>query len=76
VELFYPEDYVLVHEWLEGVKPFGLSVSTTKYLSVRPEARQKLRTAWNEPILWPIAVLAALLLALVIPLIRTYQRER
>jgi oligopeptide transport system substrate-binding protein len=76
IELFHPEEYVLGHGWLEGVKPFGLSVSTTKYLSVDPVARQKLRAVWNRPIIWPFGVGLLLLGALVIPLYRTYQREQ
>jgi oligopeptide transport system substrate-binding protein len=76
IELFHPEEYLLGHSWLKGVKPFGLSVSTTKYLSVEPEARQKMRSLWNHPILWPLGLALLVLGALVVPLVRTYQREQ
>jgi len=74
IELFYPEEYVLVQPWLEGVKPFGLATSTTKYLSVAPGERRQLREAWNRPILWPIAVVALLLIAFVAPVFWLYRR--
>jgi ABC-type transport system substrate-binding protein len=75
IELFHPEEYVLVHRWLKGVKPFGLAVSTTKYMSVEPGTRRELREAWNRPILWPIALALALVIAFVAPVFWVYERK-
>lgn len=75
IELFHIEEYALAHSWLRGVKPPGLSISTTKYYGVDPEEREKAREAWNRPILWPAWLLLGLLAALVAPLIRAYRKE-
>jgi oligopeptide transport system substrate-binding protein len=77
VELYYPESYALVHGWLDNVRPSGITtISTGKYYDMSPEKRVRLRKEWNKPIYWPAFVLLFLLLALLIPGIWTYYRER
>jgi ABC-type transport system substrate-binding protein len=76
IELFHPEDYVLYHEWLRNVKPAGMSIPTAKYLALDPAARARLRSTWNQPVLWPAFALAALGLALAVPGIVTVFRKR
>ncbi len=76
IELFYPEDYTLHHDWLRNVKPLGMSFSVLKYLAVDPAQRSRLRDDWNQPVVWPVLVLALLVAAAVFPAIRTWLRER
>ena len=77
IELFYPEDYALIHSWLENVKPPGLSFPTAKYRDVDPLMRNRLRTEWNQPIRWPAYALALLGLALAAPgAMRIFREER
>lgn len=76
IELFHPEDYVLVQGWTKDVVPFGMSVPMTKYYDIDPETRRARREAWNAPVLWPAYVLVLLLAALVIPAVVTFRRER
>ncbi len=76
IELFHREDFSLFHGWVKNVKPMGLSMPTYQYRDIDPEARRRLRREWNEPIQWPAWALLALAVALVLPGIRTYARER
>lgn len=75
IELFHLEEYALTHSWLRGVKPPGLSISTTKYYGIEPQERERAREAWNRPILWPVWLLLGILGALIVPLVRVYKRE-
>ena len=76
IELFYPEDYTLYHGWLEHVKPFGISFPTIKYRDLDPLERARLRAAWNRPVVWPAWALLAAAVAITIPGIVTFYRER
>lgn len=76
IPLFHPERYALFHGWLRNVKPMGLSVPQAKYYDLDPVARAAARGAWNRPVLWPGAVLVALLGLLVAPGVVTFLRER
>jgi hypothetical protein len=76
IEIFFREDYYLLHGWLENVKPSGLSIPTYQYLDIDPVLRARRRSEWNQPIVWPIYVLIFGAVALVIPGVRTYLKER
>jgi len=76
IELFHPEDYVLSHGWLRNVKPAGLSLPTAKYWDLDAGLRAGLRVAWNRPVLWPAYVLALAAVAVVLPGIVVFVRER
>jgi ABC-type oligopeptide transport system substrate-binding subunit len=76
IELFHPEDYALYHGWLRGVKPAGISNPTAKYRDLEPDLRRSRREAWNEPVLWPLAVLIVLSVAITVPGVITFFRER
>jgi ABC-type oligopeptide transport system substrate-binding subunit len=76
IELFHLESYALIQGWMENVKPTGLSIPTVKYVDVDTAERARLRAEWNRPVRWPLAVLAALAVLVVIPAARAYRRER
>ena len=76
IELVHAESYTLYQPWLRNVKPAGLSLPSAKYVDIDAGLRARLRAAWNRPILWPAWALAAAVVALVVPGIRTYLRER
>jgi ABC-type transport system substrate-binding protein len=76
IELFHREDYGLRHGWIGNAKPFGMSYPMTKYVKLDAQQRHQLRLAWNEPVLWPLWVLLVASVAIVIPGIRTFLRER
>jgi ABC-type transport system substrate-binding protein len=76
IELFHPEDYHLVQGWLRNVKPTGLTVPVFKYYDVEPAPRAERRAAWNRPVRWPAYALGAIGVALLVPGVVTYLRER
>jgi len=76
IELFHRENYALYHAWMRNVKPAGLSLPTAKYADLDPAQRKRLRETWNRPVVWPAWALAAGLLALVVPGVVTFLRER
>lgn len=76
IELFHREDYLLYHDWLENVKPFGMSYPMTKYRNLDTDERASRREAWNEPVTWPAWALLGAVALLVLPGVRTFFRER
>ena len=76
IELFHPEDYALYHAWLRNVKPAGMSFPTFKYRDLDPDLREKQRREWNRPVTWPAYALLAAGIAIVLPGVRTFFRER
>ncbi len=76
IELHHREDFTLRHAWLANAKPMGISYPVYKYIDVKPSERARLQAAWNGPVRWPLYVLAFAIVALVVPAVRTYYRER
>jgi len=76
IELDHHESYALYHAWMRNVKPAGLSLPSAKYVDVDARARARLRKEWNRPVVWPAWALAAVVVALVVPGIATFLRER
>ena len=76
IELLHGESYALYHGWLMNVKPAGLSLPQAKYIDVDAELRTRERTAWNRPIVWPAWALTGIAIAIVVPGILTFLRER
>ncbi len=76
IELYHPEDFLLVHGWVHNVKQFGMSNPMAKYYDVDPELRERQRVAWNRPVRWPAYALGLALVLGVLPGLRTFFRER
>ena len=76
IELYHLEDFVLSHAWLVNSKPMGISYPAYKYKDVRPEVRARLQAQWNAPVRWPLYLVLFAVVALVVPAVRTYYRER
>jgi len=76
IELHHREDYSLYQGWVKNVKPMGLSIPTYQYRDLDPEMRRERRLEWNEPIRWPAYVLILVALAVIIPGVQTYFKER
>jgi len=77
IELFFPEDYALVHGWLKNVRTVGMStISAEKYYDLDQQQRTQRRAAWNRPIYWPAWLVGALVVLIVVPAFLTYRRER
>ena len=76
IELYHREAYALYHGWLANVKPAGISLPASKYMDLDPNLRAKRRKEWNAPIVWPAWVLGIGVLAVSVPGIVTFFRER
>lgn len=76
IEIYHPQDYLLVHDWVPNVKPFGMSNPMVKYYDVDPALRAQRLAAWNRPIRWPAYALSAALALAAIPAFVTFFRER
>lgn len=76
ITLFHSEDYLLYHTWLKNVKPHPITGSHSRYYYIDTSARNAARIAWNRPVLWPLAVIAALVVAFTIPALITIRKQR
>jgi ABC-type transport system substrate-binding protein len=74
---FYPKSYGLHHRWLANAVPNQMANNTLKYLKLDPILRERDRTEWNPPVLWPIWGGLGLVAALVAPaIVLVRRRER
>jgi ABC-type transport system substrate-binding protein len=72
---FYPKNFSLHHAWVENNKPNLMARNTLKYKRIDTEQRERLRREWNEPVVWPLALVAAVLVAVVVPAWIGYRRR-
>jgi anti-sigma-K factor RskA len=61
---------------MRNVKPLGMSFSTLKYQDIDASLRRTRRAEWNQPVRWPLAVLAAVAVLVLVPAVRTVRRRR
>lgn len=73
VYAFHSKSYVLQHGWLKNRKPGLIVRNTMKYQRVDVAQREQLRAQWNRPMVWPLGLLAALLVLIVWPAFRRYR---
>ena len=72
---FHPKDYSLRHAWLGNRKPSKVGHNTLKYQRIDAALREQRRAEWNRPVLWPLLLVAALLVAAAWPAWRGYRRR-
>jgi hypothetical protein len=49
--------------------------NTLKYRGIEPALREDQRRAWNQPVLWPIVLLAGGLAAVIAPAVVAWRRH-
>lgn len=59
---FSTKDFILLQSWSTNNKPNVLISNNLKYASIDPVLRAEKRNEWNQPILWPFAVLAFIII--------------
>ncbi len=69
---YHPTAYTLFHSWYGNAKPNLMARNTLKYKTLDAELRAERRDAWNRPVLWPLVVVALVLILSAIPAWRTY----
>ena len=72
---FYPKSYSLNHAWLHNVKPNLMANNTLKYLRINPEKREQNIKLWNQPVVWPLFLLIAIIIISIIPATFEYRRR-
>jgi hypothetical protein len=74
---FYPKAFGLHHAWYSNTKPHLMANNTLKYKTIDGPSRADAQQAWNRPVLWPIGLLALLLVLSILPAVRGFvARER
>jgi len=72
---YHPKQFVLYHDWYYNAKPNLMANNGLKYRRIDPQLREQKRQAWNRPVIWPLAVLAVLLIVAVVPAVVAYRRH-
>lgn len=73
----YQQEFILNQSWNYPYKPNTIANNTLKYQRLNPLLRQYLRNQWNHSVLWPLGLLALLIILLSAPVfIRYWQKER
>lgn len=65
----------VVHQWVGNVKPGPLVNDRLLYMKVDPALRARKIAEWNRPIWWPVWLIGASLVLLVIPAVRLWRRR-
>jgi oligopeptide transport system substrate-binding protein len=65
----------LSQQWVAPFKPNTISQSTLKYMAIDVPLRNQLRTKWNSPLIWPIALFVVALGLLLLPFLFAYFRR-
>lgn len=66
---YHPVSYSLQHKWYKNVKPHQMCYNVMKYRRIDSSLRADLQQKWNKPVLWPVAVVAGLILLSALPAI-------
>jgi len=70
---YYPKDYSLYHAWLSNVKPNQMARNGLKFYRLDPALREVRRAEWNQPVVWPLLLLLALLALGTLPAYRSWR---
>lgn len=70
------KNFILTMPWLSRVKPNTIAQNTLKYVAVDVPMRNDKRQEWNQPILWPVAVLIVFLLLMILFLVLAYRNKQ
>jgi ABC-type transport system substrate-binding protein len=74
---YFPKAFSLRHAWVSPSKPNLMANNTLKYRRIDPALRDKLRSDWNRPVLWPLVLLLLAGVAAIAPALWVWrQRER
>jgi len=69
----HPKQFSLFHEWYSNAKPNLMANNTLKYRRIDPVLRDRLRTEWNQPVVWPVAVVFGIFIIGAIPAFVSYR---
>jgi len=72
---YHPKSFGLRHGWVHNVKPNLMANNTLKYRRIDPALRADKRRAWNDPVLWPIGLGVAAMIAVIAPAVIAWRRR-
>ena len=72
---YHPVGFALYHDWYRNTKPNLMANNTLKYKRIDPDLRYRMRQAWNQPVLWPLVLLAGILSIGMVPAWMIYKRR-
>lgn len=72
---YHDKRYGLRMGWVDPMRPNPMTHDLLKYTSLEPAGRLAYQAQWNRPLLWPLALVAALVLGLAL-LVRKVWRGR
>lgn len=64
---WHPHSYLLDNPWVKNTKAHGITMATLKYLDIDSDLREAERTQRNQPVLWPLILVAAVVAILMVP---------
>ena len=70
------ESLVLRQQWISPVKTSSILLNTLKYAAIDVPLRNRLRHAWNQPVLWPLMAFIVLMVLLLLPFILAYHKKQ
>jgi ABC-type transport system substrate-binding protein len=73
---YFPKQFALHHAWYLNAKTNLMANNMLKYRRIEPELRAGLQAEWNKPVRWPLLLLAAMLLLVILPAYVGYQRRQ
>lgn len=67
---------MLSQQWTSPMKSDALVSDILKYIAVDLPLRNQLRTAWNQPVWWPIGIFFLLCIVFLLPFMRAYYKRQ
>ena len=71
----HPKQFALFHSWYHNAKPNLMANNSLKYKRIDPALRAAKRSEWNPPLVWPVWLIAIVLLVATLPAVITYWRK-
>ena len=72
----YSQSLTLSHSWVAPIKPNPMIMGTLKKRVIDFNQRERLRLAWNKPIVWPIFLMMGILVLIVLPVFHAYRKKQ
>lgn len=73
---YYPKSGGAYQQWVRNAKPTQMVRNTLQYVRIDPALRAEKIAQWNQPVWWPLLLVALGLLLLMWPAWRTLKRQQ